>query len=93
MLNIATVCGMGFGTSLMLAMQVRDLMLENQIDANVEPVDLASYKTMDAQVVVAPRDMENQLHDGPAQAIVLIDNLVDQEELSQKVLAAVKTLD
>ncbi|AOZ72169.1 hypothetical protein BK816_01695 [Boudabousia tangfeifanii] len=92
MLNIVTVCGMGFGTSLMLAMQVRDIMSENGIDAKVDPVDLGSFKTMPADMVVAPRDMENQVTEGPAKVVVLIDNLVDKDEVSSKVLEAVKPL-
>lgn len=92
MIKIVTVCGMGFGTSLMLAMQVRDLLSNEGIDATVDPVDLGSYKTMPADMVVAPRDMENQVADGSAEIVVLIDNLVDKEEVSSKVLEAIKPL-
>lgn len=91
-MKIATVCGMGFGTSMMLAMQVRQLIADEGIDASVDPVDLGSFKTMGADVVVAPRDMESQVSGGPAKHVVLIDNLVDRNEVSAKVLATLRTL-
>ena len=91
-MKIVTVCGMGFGTSLMLAMQVRSLLSNNGIQATVDPVDLGSFKTMSADVVVAPRDMERQVTDGPATHVVLIDNLVDKDEVSRKVLEVVRQL-
>ncbi|MBV7362998.1 PTS sugar transporter subunit IIB [Actinomycetaceae bacterium TAE3-ERU4] len=92
MLNITTVCGMGFGTSLMLAMQVREILANEGIEADTNPVDLGSFKTMSSDMVVAPADMESQVSGGPAKKIVLIDNLVDKNEVKTKVLEAVKSL-
>lgn len=85
-MKIVTVCGMGFGTSMMLAMQIRDLLAQQGIDASCDPVDLGSFKTMSADIVVAPSDMEHQVSDGPAEHVVLIDNLIDSEEVNSKVL-------
>lgn len=86
-MKIATVCGMGFGTSMMLALQIRSLIADENIDATVEPVDLGSFKTVQADIVVAPTDMRRHL-DGTAARVVLIDNLVDKAEVRRKVLEA-----
>ena len=91
-MKIVTVCGMGFGTSMMLAMQVRSLLAEQGIQAQVEPVDLGSFKTMQADIVVAPRDMEKQVSDQSTTHVVLIDNLIDKEEVSTKVLEVVRSI-
>lgn len=89
-MKIATVCGMGFGTSMMLAMQIRGLVSEAGIDATVDPVDLGSFKTMGADMVVAPRDMEHQVSGGHAKHVVLIDNLLDKDEIKSKVMAVLQ---
>ncbi|WP_407319962.1 PTS sugar transporter subunit IIB [Isoptericola halotolerans] len=90
-MKIATVCGMGFGTSMMLAMQVRQLVADEGVQASVDPVDLASFKSMHADIVVAPRDMADQVSEGAAQHVILIDNLVDRDEVNTKVLDAVRS--
>lgn len=91
-MKIATVCGMGFGTSMMLAIQVRRLVADEGVQASVDPVDLASFKSMHADIVIAPRDMEHQVSGGSAKYVVLIDNLVDRDEVSTKVLDVIRSL-
>lgn len=91
-MKIVTVCGMGFGTSMMLAMQIRGIVAEEGIDASVNPVDLGSFKTMQADIVVAPRDMETQVRNGPAKHVILIDNLIDKKEVKTKVLECLKSM-
>ncbi|QVQ53836.1 PTS sugar transporter subunit IIB [Spiractinospora alimapuensis] len=90
-MRIVTVCGMGLGTSMMLAMNVRGVLADEGISANVEPVDLGSFKTMPADVVIAPREMERQVT-GTSAAVVLIDNLVDKDEIKSKTLQTVRSL-
>ncbi|WP_293784662.1 PTS sugar transporter subunit IIB [uncultured Aeromicrobium sp.] len=91
-MNIVTVCGMGFGTSMMLAMQIRGLLADEGVSAKVEPVDLSSFKTMQADIVVAPRDMATQVSQGSAKHVVLIDNLVDKNEVATKVLGVIRSI-
>lgn len=90
-MRIVTVCGMGLGTSMMLAMNVRGVLADAGVNANVEPVDLGSFKTMPADVVIAPREMERQVT-GTSAAVVLIDNLVDKDEIKTKTLQTVRSL-
>lgn len=91
-MKIVTVCGMGLGTSMMLAMQIRALIAEEGIDATVDPVDLGSFKTMQADVVVSPKDMARQVSNGPAKHVVLIDNLIDKNEVKSKVLEVLRSM-
>lgn len=90
-MRIVTVCGMGLGTSMMLAMSVRGILADEGISATVEPVDLGSFKTMPADVVIAPREMEKQVT-GTSAAVVLVDNLVDKDEVKTKTLHTVRSL-
>ncbi len=85
---IATLCGMGFGTSMMLKLFIDEILLKEGIKAETVPWDLGSFKGNKADIVVAPTDMEPHLKDYPAR-IVLIKNLVDKAEIKEKILAAV----
>jgi PTS system ascorbate-specific IIB component len=86
---IATLCGMGFGTSMMLKLFIDDILKKENIEAETVPWDLGSFKGQKADIVVAPTDMQPHLTDFPG-VVVLIRNLVDKEELRTKILQAYK---
>lgn len=91
-MRIATVCGMGFGTSMMLKLFIDDILKEEGIkNVQVVPTDLGSFKGQqaDTDIVVAPTDMEPHLKDTTS-IIVLIKNLVDKQEVKEKVLKGLK---
>ena len=87
-MRIATLCGMGFGTSMMLKLFIEEILTAKGIKAQVIPWDLGSFKGQQADIVVAPTDMETHLkgYDG---RVVLIKNLVDKEEIKEKIIPAI----
>ncbi|MFW0112579.1 PTS sugar transporter subunit IIB [Rothia sp. CCM 9417] len=89
MISIATVCGMGLGTSMMLAGQVRTLLSAEGIEAKVQAIDLGSFKSQPSDIVVTTTGMAKNV-EGTKAKVVLIDNLIDKNEVKTKVLAAVK---
>jgi PTS system ascorbate-specific IIB component len=93
MYKILTVCGMGWGCSLMLKMNVNDLLKERNIEREYEVVagDLASVKTEGADVILGTRDMERHLQDVDAK-IILLDSLTDKEELETKLFTTLEQL-
>jgi PTS system ascorbate-specific IIB component len=90
-MRIATLCGMGFGTSMMLKLFIDEILSAEGIKAEILPWDLGSFKGQQADIVVAPTDMEMHLKGYPAQ-IVLINNLVDKDEIKTKILEAINEL-
>ena len=88
-MRIATLCGMGFGTSMMLKLFIEDILKAEGLKAEIVPVDLGSFKGMQADIVVAPTDMERHLKDSKGR-VVLIRNLVDKQEVKTKVLEAIR---
>ncbi|MFW0108813.1 PTS sugar transporter subunit IIB [Rothia sp. P6271] len=88
MISIATVCGMGLGTSMMLASQIRTLLNAENIDAKVQAIDLGSFKSQPSDIVVTTTGMAKNV-EGTKAIVVLIDNLIDKNEVKTKVLAAV----
>jgi PTS system ascorbate-specific IIB component len=90
-MRIATLCGMGFGTSMMLKLFIDDILKAEGIRAEVVPWDLGTFKGQNADIVVAPLDMEVHLKSTRAR-VVLIKNLVDKAEIKAKVLEAIKEI-
>jgi len=86
-MRIATLCGMGFGTSMMLKLFIDEIFKAEGLKAEIIPWDLGTFKGQQADIVVAPTDMEMHLRTTKAK-IVLIRNLVDKKEIREKVLAA-----
>lgn len=84
-MRIATLCGMGFGTSMMLKMFIDEILKELQMKAEVIPWDLGTFKGQQADIVVAPVDMQMHLKSTSAR-VVLIRNLVDKKELRAKLV-------
>lgn len=90
-MRIATLCGMGFGTSMMLKLFIDDILRAENIKAEVIPWDLGSFKGQSVDIVVAPTDMERHLKSASGK-VVLIRNLVDKEEIKTSILEAIKSL-
>ena len=90
-MRIATLCGMGFGTSMMLKLFIDDILKAEGLKAEIIPWDLGTFKGQQADIVVAPTDMEMHLRNAKAK-VVLIRNLVDKKEIREKVLAAIYEL-
>lgn len=90
-MKIITVCGLGCGTSLMLKMTIQDILTENQISAEIDALDLGSVKGRTADLFVASEDMRSNFRD-LAGEIVFIKNLIDVEEIREKVLEAIKSI-
>jgi ascorbate PTS system EIIB component len=90
-MRIATLCGMGFGTSMMLKLSIQKILDAEGIKAEIIPWDLGSFKGQKVDLVVAPTDMRTHLA-GTSARVVLIRNLVDKTEIRDKVLAEVREL-
>ncbi len=88
-MEIITVCGMGFGTSLMLKMTIDDILSEEGIKAEVSALDVGSAKGRTADLIMASADLESSL-EGVESAKIFINNLTDTEEIRTKLLNELK---
>ncbi|WP_077303164.1 PTS sugar transporter subunit IIB [Virgibacillus pantothenticus] len=82
-MEIITVCGMGFGTSLMLKMMVDDILEKEGIKAEVSALDAGSAKGRNADLIMASADLESAL-EGVEVSKIFIHNLTDADEVEQK---------
>ena len=92
-MKIATLCGMGFGTSMMLKLFIDDVFKAEGITGHqIIPWDLGSFKGQKVDLIVAPTDMESHLK-GSETMVVYIKNLVDKQEIKEKIVAALEELE
>lgn len=90
-MKIVTLCGMGFGTSLMLKMAIGDILKQHGLRAEIDAWDLGTCKGQKADIIVAPYDMERHLKDAAAR-VVLVRNLTDKKEIEAKLLPVIREL-
>ena len=56
-MRVITVCGMGFGTSLMLLMTIKDIGKKHHVAVEGEAVDLGSYKGKPCDLIAASSEI------------------------------------
>ena len=83
-LKVLTVCGLGFGTSLMMLMSIQDIGKKYGIEITGEAIDLGSYKGKQADLIVASSEIANQI-EADGIPVIGITNLIDLEEIENKV--------
>lgn len=88
-MNILTVCGMGFGTSLMLLMEIQDMGKRHGYTVNGEATDLSSAKGKTSDLIVASSEIAKDL-EGESSVVIPISNLLDKNEIEEKVLPHIK---
>jgi PTS system ascorbate-specific IIB component len=82
-MRIVTLCGMGFGTSMMLKMFLEEILRDLHVQAEIIPWDLGSFKGGGQyDIIVAPKDMESYLKDIDA-SVILLTNLTDKEHITE----------
>ncbi|MDQ0177604.1 PTS sugar transporter subunit IIB [Bacillus chungangensis] len=90
-MKVLTVCGMGFGTSLMLLMDIQEIGKRHGYDIQGEAVDLGSAKGKVCDFMVASSEIVSELSDESVE-IVSINNILDKEEIESKVMPVVERL-
>ncbi|MDV3426748.1 MAG: PTS sugar transporter subunit IIB [Bacillota bacterium] len=90
-MNIVTVCGMGMGSSLILKMNIDDILRKNGIDAEVEACDLGSVTGRAVDILVTTNELKSQLEEKGFN-IVYVNNVIDKKAIEEKILAAIKNL-
>lgn len=90
-MKIITVCGMGFGTSLMLLMDIQSIAKSHGYVVEGEATDLGSAKGKDCDFMVASSEIAAELSEEKVQ-VISIDNLLDKVEIEEKVMPVIREL-
>lgn len=82
-MKILCVCGVGQGTSLLLKMNVSDVMDELGYSADVDNTDLTSANAENSDFIVTNSEFAKQINNGTP--IVLVENYFDKNEIKEKI--------
>jgi ascorbate PTS system EIIB component len=88
-MKILAVCGMGFGSSMVLRMTIESVLKESGIEASVSTSDIGSAKTERADVIVTSAEFSDLLS-GINIPIVTVKNYVDKNEMKEKLIPVLK---
>lgn len=91
-IQVLAVCGFGVGTSLLLKMNIDDVLRKNGIAAEVTNADITTAASCPADIIFTSNELYNQLASKVAVPLVKIDNFMDMNEIQEKGLAAIKKL-
>ena len=87
-MHILTVCGMGFGTSLMLLMTAQEIGRKHGIEIKGEATDLGTYRGKPCDLIMASADIAKQVNsDKP---VISVNNLLDKAGIEKSLLPYLK---
>jgi ascorbate PTS system EIIB component len=79
-MKILTVCGMGFGSSMLLKMTIEKILKEKGINADVETADFSTASSARADIIFTNEEFARQLEGGKIK-VVSIKNIADANEV------------
>ena len=79
-MKILAVCGMGFGSSMMLKMTIEKILKEKGVKADVETADFTTAASEHADFIFTNEEFARQLVGGKAK-VVSIKNIADTNEV------------
>lgn len=84
-LRVATVCGVGQGSSLIMKMFVEDVMKELGIPAKVESMEIVTAKAANSDVIFCSILHVNELKSA-AKIVIGLKSLIDKKEMKSKLI-------
>lgn len=90
--EIICVCGYGLGTSLILKMQLEEVLKEAGIEANVEPLDITSAAGAKADIIFTSEEFHDQLAEANTIPVIAISDYLNKELLQQTALPEIQKL-
>jgi len=90
-MKILAVCGMGFGSSLVLRMTIEAVLKDANIKATVVVSDIGTAKAEPADVIVTSAEFAKLL-ESKRVPIVVVKNYVDRKEMRDKLLPVLQHL-
>lgn len=81
-MRILTICGAGQGTSLILKMNVEDVLSDLDYEAKVDFTDVSSARGDTADIIVTNPELAPRL-EGHQAEIVVVNSYVDKDEIRE----------
>lgn len=90
-MKILVCCGSGLGSSFMIEMNIKKVLKELNVAAEVDHSDLSSAKGIKSDIYVGTRDIASQLINLGGQ-VVSLNNMIDTKELKEKLSEVFKSM-
>lgn len=82
-MKILCVCGLGQGTSLILRMNVENVLNGMGVNADVEHTDVSTASGTAADYIITSTELAQSLQ-GHEAKVVIVNNYFDNDEIKQK---------
>lgn len=83
--KIMCACGSGLGSSLLVEMNIQDVLKKMGIEGiSVSHSTTSDVKPGAADLFVVGRDLADFIKDVPAEQVVVLQNIIDKNELEEK---------
>jgi ascorbate PTS system EIIB component len=83
-MKILTVCGLGQGTSLILRMNVEQVLSSKGINADVEHTDVSTASSMSADYIITSKELAESLV-GHSAKVFIVNNYFDMDEINKAI--------
>lgn len=87
-MKILAVCGSGLGSSFMLEMNIKKVLTQLGVDAEVEHTDLASATEGSADIFIMSSDLANSTS---LKNVISLNSIINLAELKEKLEEVLKT--
>jgi len=91
-LKIMTVCGFGIGSSLILKMNLDDVMSKNNIDVETFTNDVTSVASGMSDLIFTSNEIADQVKEKVTCPVIVIENFMNKCEIEEKGLSVIKNL-
>lgn len=81
-MKILCVCGMGFGSSLLLKMTAERALQKKGVSAEVEATDIGTASSVKADLILTNNEFASQLQGGPT-PVKAIKNMASEDEVAE----------
>ena len=90
--KIQCVCGFGCGSSLMLRMAIDDILKKHNLKADTITGDVGTCLSNQCDVIFISRELSELIVERATVPVVIIENFMDSNEVEEKVLAYMNSL-
>lgn len=91
-IKIQAVCGFGCGSSLFLRIKIDQVLSNNKLTASTFCGDVGTACSADCDVIFTSPELAERMMDRAKVPVIVINNFMDDKEVSEKVLGFFETI-
>ncbi|GAA0178959.1 PTS sugar transporter subunit IIB [Clostridium sediminicola] len=91
-LRILAVCGFGVGTSLILRMNIENVLKKNGVNAEVTNSDITTASSVPTDMIFTSAELYDQLLEKVNVPLVKINNFMNNSEIEEKGMPVIEEL-